>query len=250
MKYIDKHWKILKKSFKADFVALKLALLDIGFLLTLVLSYTLIYFLFVRSYLSISNILDIANGGKIPPSMSGMNMTVLWNTFVADVIIIIVLAVLLYVLILSVYGTISHLCLTNNKFKMNILINFIYIYALFTLVYLLLMVLVFVVSKNIMTAAWITLIMTLVYAYIMLVFYLVIKDDHLYKILKHGFKSMIRIHDTIVPIVLSMIMLSVLSIIFTLLFSQFILLLGILLYISTIAVMIWLRRYMHELIHT
>ena len=56
MSYISKHWKILKSSFKADLTALKLASLDIGFLLTLLLSYVLVYFLCVRSYLSIINI--------------------------------------------------------------------------------------------------------------------------------------------------------------------------------------------------
>lgn len=250
MNYLQKHLRILKNSFKVDMTFFKLGLIDLGFVLTLILSYMLIYFFYVKDYLSISNLLSIANNGRTPPSMSGMDMNILWNTFVANSIVIILVTLILYVIILSIYGTISHLCLTNNKFKRNILINFIYIYALFTLIYILLSILIFFMITNIMTAAWIIFVLTIIYLYAMMIFYLVIKDDKIGKIFRHGFKSMIKIHDTIIPIIISIIALSIICFIIVLLFNQFVMFAGILIYLSFIIVLIWFRRYMHVLIHT
>ena len=227
MSYISKHWKLLKNSFMIDSMALKLAALDAGMILTVMISYIFVYYMFLRSYLSISNIIYVANTGKVPSSIGGMDMTVLWNTFVANVIIATLITLVLYVLILSFYGIISHNILTNNRFKFNTLANFIYIYSLFTLIYVLLSILIFSTVKSIIAASWLIIILTLVYLYAMLIFYLVIKDDKIPKILSHGFRAMAKLHDTLVPIMLAIIMLAIVSAVLALLFKDYLIILAI-----------------------
>ena len=161
-----------------------------------------------------------------------------------------ILVLLLYMVFLSIYSALSHMSITKNKFSTKLFLNFIYVYTIFTVIYLLLMLAIFYISKDIVLAAWCVILFTILYLYILLIFYLVTKDGNLSQIFSHGFKSMMKLHHTLPPIALALVMFLILISIVMLIFSSiplivFILFLLIIIYLSN-----WMKKYLHQIIHS
>jgi len=247
--YFFKHWNILKKSFNFDSVLFKLMLIDIGFIVSLFLSYVLVYFLWIRNILTVSYLVNILNTPQIS-DVPASEIVSAWNHFVTAATLILLLVLLLYMIVLSIYSALSHMSMTKNKFSARLFLNFICTYTIFTLIYLLILLSIFYFSKNILLAAWCLILITILYLYTLFIFYLVTKDGKLSQIFSHGFSSMIRLHHTLPPIVLALIMfLAFLSIVLLIFgnwpFIVFMLLLLIMIYLSN-----WMKKYLHQIIHS
>ena len=248
--YFVKHWNILKKSFKLDDVIYKLILTDIGFIITLLISYTMVYFLWVRTLLSVPNLLSMFSTGQVPRTVPGEELIRSWNIFVTNLMLILVLIVILYILILSIYGAISHVFMTKNKFSIKLFLNFIYIYLILTLLYALFLIAIFYLSKDIWLSACGVILFTVLYIYSLLIFYLVINGGPLSKVISHGLRSMIRLHHTLVPIILSIIIWLILVVIIQLLFAKLLVVSVPLITLSMIYTLSWTKKYLHHVIHS
>ncbi len=249
MNYLQKHWEILKNSFKLDDLTWKLPLIDIGFVLSLFVFYALILFLWVRTYLSFENLVAIAQSGQALAYTSGTSITQLWIKSIWMIILIFVLIVLAYVLLLSLYGALSHKFLSKKTFTSKLFINFLCVNAILTLLYIVFVVSIFTLSSNIKLIAWGMIIFTLLYIYALLIFYLVTKEDKLAKIFVHGFKSMIKLNHTLVPIVLSIILFAIVSIVIYLISFWSTILMTILAFLLLFYLITWVKKYLHHIVH-
>lgn len=249
VKYFRKHWIILKNNFKLDDVTIKLILTDIGFILTLMLSYVLVYMLWARSVFSLSSLLDTISA-QIPDSALGVETINLWHTFITNVILFAIVVIILYAVLISIYSAVSHKIITKNKFSAGLFLNFIYVYMILTLVYLLLLISIFYLSNNIMLIAWGILIFTLLYVYALLIFYLVTKEGKLSIILVHGFKSMILLHNTLPPIILSILIWIIFTIVVHFIFGKLLIVTISLVLFSILYLATWVKRYLYHIIHS
>ena len=246
--YALKHWKQLRNSVKLDSTMFKLLLIDIGFFVTILLSYVLIYYYYIRNYLTINNLLAVANVAS-PPSMSGVDVVAVWNNFLFNMILMVILAVLIYISIISIYSALSHFVLTHNKFNLKLIKNFVVIYSILTLIYLSLIVLVFSSINNVMTSAIIMIILSIIYSYFMLIDYLTINDSGISKNIIKGLKHIIRLHHKILPLLTYIISASILLSIALILFKNYLGICIIAIYLSISISFVWLRRYLHGIIH-
>jgi len=247
--YWSKHWNIFKRSLRFDSTLLKLIFTDIGFIITLFLSYVLIYFFWIKNMLSVSylmNILDTAQTSAVSSS-EVMNA---WNHFITTVIFIVLLIILLYIILLSIYSALSHIFITKNKLGAKLFLNFIYIYAILTLIYFLLVLSIFYLSNNILLIAWGVLILTIIYLYSLLIFYLVTNDGNISKIFSHGFKSIIKFHNRLPPILLTSIMFAILLPILNIIFGWNYLIFFLAITILLLYLLNWMKKYLHHIIHS
>jgi hypothetical protein len=247
MAYLEKHWKTFLRSFKLDALAFKLLVTDMLFILTLMLAYSVLYAFWMRNLLGISALLGIESGGM--PAASSINTLKVWNAFAIKTIIILVVSILLYILLISLYSAFSHTFINRKNFTLKLFLNFISIYSLSTLLYLTLITIMFFISQNIILIAWCILIITMIYLYMLLIFYLVTNDGKFLKIVRHGLKSMIRLHDTLIPLVLGFILMTLATIVIELLFGKFLALSVILLLLAFLYLATWLKKYLHHVIH-
>jgi hypothetical protein len=247
MLYIQKHWKIFLKSFNIDMLALKLLATDILFIFTLVLSYSLLYLFWLKNVFSVATLLGISNG--VVPAASNMDISALWHSFIIKVLLILLLGVLIYLVLISLYSAFSHTFINRKKFTLKLFLNFLSIYSILTFLYILVSVIIFNISNNIIAIAWGVIILTLLYVYALLIFYLVINDGTFSKILHHGWKSMIRLHDTLLPLAIGLILIMITSIIIELLFGNFIIVSAILAMLVFLYLTTWLKKYLHHIIH-
>ncbi len=249
MDYLKKHWNILKHSFNVDYLTWKLLLIDLGFIFTLILSYSILYALWIKNLFSLQNIIDVAQTGQVLDVMPGLSITQLWDKLIFNLILIGVLAVLIYIILISIYGAISHKFISKKEFSLKLLLNFLCVNTILTVVYVSLIISIYYLSNEIKLIAWSIVIFTLLYFYALLIFYLVTKNDKLSKIFMHGLKSMIKLHYTLIPMILSIILFSVyLTIIYFLSFGNTVILalLGI---VGLFYILVWTKRYLHHVIH-
>jgi hypothetical protein len=248
--YFTRHWNILKNSFKLDSTTLKLILIDFGFILTLIFSYFLLYALWLRNLLTVSGLLNVVYSGQLSAALPGENALKIWNTFVFNVILLFILILLLYVIILSVYSAVSHNAITKNRLTLRLILNFLAVYSILTIIYLLFTISVFYLSKNIMMITWSVIIFTLIYLYFLLIFYLVTKEGKLSQIFNHGLRSSIKLHNTLLPILLAIILFGILTLLIQLVFGKILLILTLLVIISLLYTSTWIKRYLHHVIHS
>lgn len=244
--YAERHWKMFVRSMKLDALMFKLFITDILFILTLTLSYIVLYAFWVKNIVSISSILGIDEN---VPAISNMDILGLWNAFITKVIIILILGLLLYILWISIYSAFSHTFINKKDFTFKLFLNFLGIYASLTLIYMLLVALMFFLSQNIMFIAWSIIILTMLYLYSLLIFYLVTNGGNFTKILHHGLKSMIRLHDTLLPLLLGFLLMTAGMLILGLLLKGMPILLSICALMIFLYLVTWLKRYMHGIIH-
>jgi hypothetical protein len=249
MDYLKEHWNLLKHSFDIDSLTWKLLLTDIGFIFSLLLSYTLLYLFWAKNLLSLQNILEIAQTGQILGSTPGVSIVQLWNRVILNIVLVLVFTIIIYVLLISLYGALSHKFLSKKDFTIKLLLNFLSVNSILTVVYLLLLISVFCLSKNIKLAVWGIIVFTLLYLYALLIFYLVTKDDKLTKIFVHGFKSMVKLHYTLVPIILFIILMSLFSFIISIVSFGNTIVLTVLALIAFFYLITWIRKYLHHVIH-
>jgi len=247
MTYVNKHWKIFWKSFKLDELALKLFVTDIVFILTLAVSYGILYLFWLKNLLSVSAIFGISSGDTL--ALSNIDMTGLWHSFIIKIILILFVGVILYLILISLYSAFSHTYINHKKFTLKLLLNFLGIYAILTALFILLSTTIFNLSNNIIEIAWAIIVLMLLYIYALLIFYLVTNDGKFTKILHHGWKSMIRLHDTILPLLLGFVLMILTLIIIGLLIGKLVVLSGLIALIVFLYLTTWLKKYLYHIIH-
>lgn len=250
MIYIKKHWAIFKKSFNLDLLLVKLCITDIIFMISLIFSYYLVYFFWIKNVLSITNILSVTQSNILPENISGTALLNSWNTFIFNLVLLIILIVLIYVVLLSIYGAVSHKFITNNKFSSKLFLNFFYIYGILTSIYLLIIISIFYLSTDVWLIAWSIFILTIIYMYFLLIFYLVINDAKLSKIFHKGFTSLIKLHHTLMPIIVFFILFTLVFLVMALIFGKLIILFVILSLLFILYLINCLKRYLHQIIHS
>jgi hypothetical protein len=252
-KYAHTHWTSIKNSFEFDSITLKLILLDVSLIFTLMLSYVLIYFLWVKNLFSVSNILSLINSGSLPDPNTGISSSDLlnsWNNFIFNVILIIVVAVLLYIIIISIYSALGHKILTRNKFSLKLFLNFLASYALWTLIYILSILLLFHISTDIIFIAWIIISITLLYLYALLIFYITTSGNNLSGVLLKGLKSMLKLHHAVPVLLCTLILFSVIGGIMAFVFQKIPVISVILIFVIVLYSNSWIKRYMHQVLHS
>lgn len=247
MTYLDKHWKIFLKSFELDKLAFKLLATDIVFILTLVISYAILYMFWLKNLLSVSSIFNITSGDTL--ALSKIDITGLWHLFIIKIILILFVGVILYIVLISVYSALSHTFMNRKNFTLKLLLNFIGIYTILTVLWILLSIIIFNLSNNIVEIAWAIIIFTLLYLYALLIFYLVTNDGKFTKILHHGLKCMIQLHHTLIPILLGFVLMLLTSIIIGLLLGKFLVLSGVIALLIFLYLLTWFRKYLYHVIH-
>jgi len=246
--YVSKHWSIFKKSFNFDSVLFRLLLLDVGFILILFLSYLLVYFLWIKNTLILSNIVSILNtmqASTVPTS----EIIISWHHLLLSVILMLLLILVLYILLLSIYTVLSYVIMTKKRFSLKVFLNSILIYLMFTVVYLLILLLVFYLFKNVWLAAWSVILITLLYLYTLLIFYLVIDDNGLLKVFGLGFRNMIKLYDTLPPILFALIMFLIIIAIITLIFGSIPLVVFLIVLLAIVYLSNWMKKYLHQITH-
>jgi hypothetical protein len=247
--YFLKHWNILKNSFVIDGTILKLICIDLGFIFTILLSYMLLYALWLRNTSAVSNLLNMIYSGQLT-DVAGYNLPKIWHQFLINTILLFVLIILIYILLLSVYGALSHTIITKNRFNWRLILNFICVYSGLTGIYLFFLIAMFFLSKNIMLLTWGLIIFTFLYLYLLLIFYLVTKEGKFGQILVHGFKSALKLHNTLPPMILALLILSILTVLIQVLFGGLSILITLLVLVSLLYISAWIKRYMHKIIHS
>ena len=246
--YVSKHWSIFKKSFNFDSVLFRLLLLDVGFILILFLSYLLVYFLWIKNTLILSNIVSILNtmqASTVPTS----EIIISWHHLLLSVILMLLLILVLYILLLSIYTVLSYVIMTKKRFSLKVFLNSILIYLMFTVVYLLILLLVFYLFKNVWLAAWSVILITLLYLYTLLIFYLVIDDNGLLKVFGLGFRNMIKLYDTLPPILFALIMFLIIIAIITLIFGSIPLVVFLIVLLAIVYLSNRMKKYLHQITH-
>ncbi|MGV8171225.1 MAG: hypothetical protein ACP5OA_00855 [Candidatus Woesearchaeota archaeon] len=249
MKYFDKHWKAFLRSFRIDALLLKLFLIDIFSILTLAVSLIVLYALWIKnsSYMyPIFNIRDIES-----LIASGIDISSLWNTFIMNVIFMILAGIVLSIFILSIYSSISNMLMNRKRFTWKLFSNFLSIYSILTSGYISLMLLLFMIftkSRNLMLIVWSMIILTILFLYFLLIFYLVINDGKWSKIWALSLKKMIRLHDTLLPVLLGVLILLIGVTIIGWIFGS-ILISGILMLVLILYIFTWLKKYLHHIFY-
>jgi hypothetical protein len=245
-KYFDDHIDILKHSFNIDRTFIKLMCIDIGFLVTLVLSYGIVYIVWTKNLVSIASIYNILNTALSPEIIPTAEVIRLWNHFVITAILVMIAVVILYAIILSIYSAIGHSIMTKNRFSIRLLLNYFYIYIFLTLIYILFSAPVFFFSNNTIFIAYCILIFTFIYLYLMLVFYIVTTSEGLLKVLKSGFKKSMHVQNIFPAIIFAIILITVLFTIIHLIFGGIIALSVFLALFSMLYVSVWMKKYLYK----
>jgi len=245
-KYFDKHWRAFLRSFRLDVLTFKLFITDILFILTIILAYDIVYAFWIKNVVSISSILGIEEG--VVPAVSTIDIAGAVQSFLTTLIIIAIVIVIIYVFLISLYGAISHTFMNDKRLTLKLFLNFLSIYSLMTLSYILLTIMIFILSQNVWLIAGMVIFLTAAYIYSMLIFYLVISDKKFKQVIRHGFKSIIRVHDTLIPIFLGTLFLVISFTVIVLLLGDMVLS-AVLILLSALYVLTWTRRYMHRMIH-
>jgi hypothetical protein len=246
MKYVDKHWKTFLNSFRLDALAFKLLVTDILFILTVILTYGILYAFWMKNVLSVSAILGVENGDV--PAVSNIDILGMWNIFIAKTLFILILCVLLYILLISLYSAFSHTFINRKDFTLRLFLNFLCIYAILTLLYFIMIAMIYSLSSDTMFIAWSVIILTMIYLYSLLIFYLVTNDGKIMKIVRHGLKDMAKLHYTLPPLVLGLLLLTLISIVIGLLLGNLLLLSATLALLTFLYLATWLKKYLHHII--